>query len=150
MASQLQPARPSRSFAYHLPIVASLRDTDGLGHVNNAVYVNWLEEVRTLYVYERRGLTKLSEIDFILASTRLEFKSPVLLHETVDMWCAPSRIGNSSWDMEYEGLARSDGRVVMQATSVQVQFDYKLQKPAPIQEPWKKILEADLLKQPIS
>lgn len=145
MASDTRPARPERPFAFHMPILASLRDTDGLGHVNNAVYVNWLEEVRTLYVYERRGLSKLSEIDFILASMKLDFRSPVLLHETVDMWCAPSRIGNSSWEMEYEGLARTDGRVVMIATSIQVQFDYQQKKPAAIQEDWKKILESDLI-----
>ena len=29
-------------WAYEMTIQATLRDTDGLGHVNNAVYLTWL------------------------------------------------------------------------------------------------------------
>jgi len=139
------PARPSRPLAYHLPVQATLRDTDGLGHVNNGVYVSWLEEVRTRYVYDRRGLTDIAQVDFILASIKIDYRSPVLLHEIVDLWCAPSRIGKSSWDLVYEGLARGDGRTVFEAATVQVHFDYAVRKPAPIPDDWKSLLRADLI-----
>lgn len=139
------PARPKRELAYHLAVEATLRDTDGLGHVNNGVYVSWLEEVRTRYVFDRRGLTGMSQVDFILASIKIDYRSPVLLHEIVDLWCAPSRIGSSSWDLVYEGLARADGRRVFEAATVQVHFDYAVRKPAPIPDDWRKLLEADLV-----
>lgn len=142
-----QPARPSRKFAYNLAIQATLRDTDGLGHVNNGVYLSWFEEVRTRYIYERRGLSRLEQIDFILASTVLEFRSPVRLHEFVDLWCVPSRIGNSSWELTYEGRSRSDGRLVVEGRSVQVQFDYGKGATAPIPDDWRALLETDLVRE---
>ena len=108
---------------------ATLRDTDGMGHVNNAVYVSWIEEIRTRYVFERRGLAGLAEVDFVLASASLDFRSPVHLLETVDLRCAPTRVGRSSWGMAYEGRARPDGRLVLEATTVQVQYDYEKRSP---------------------
>jgi acyl-CoA thioester hydrolase len=135
----------ARKHAFHLSVVATLRDTDGLGHVNNAVYLSWLEEVRTGYVIGRRGFRAIEEVDFVLASAHLDFRSPVYLGETVDLSCSPSRIGRTSWDLVYEGRARRDGRLVVEARSVQVQYDYGTKSTKPIPEEWRRMLEADLL-----
>jgi len=139
-----EPAEPSRPYAYHLTVQAGLRDTDGLGHVNNAVYVNWLEEVRTRYVFDARGLEGISNVDFILASVHVEFRSPVFLHELVDLWCSPSRVGQRSWELVYEGRSRRDGRLVFEARTAQVQFDYGRREPVPIPAEWRRILEEDM------
>jgi acyl-CoA thioester hydrolase len=129
---------------YTLAIQATLRDTDAFGHVNNGVYLNWFEEVRTHYVATRRKLTSMSEVDFILASTTIHFRSPVFMLETIDMRCVPTRIGRSSWDLAYEGHARDGGRLVVEGTSTQVQFDYATRKTAPIPDAWRALLTADL------
>ena len=143
-----RPPSPSGRYAYHIEVRATLRDTDGMGHVNNAVYLSWCEEARTRYVFERRGFRAMTQLDFILASARLDFRSPVLLHEVVDLWCAPSRIGRSSWDMVYEARARKDGRLVADASSVQVQYDYSIRAAVAIPADWRDRLEADLLALP--
>lgn len=140
------PAVPSRAYPFHLEVEATLRDTDGLGHVNNAVHVSWIEEARTRYVFARRGLRAMSECDFILASTRIDYRSPVLLHERVDLWCGPVRIGTSSWELAYEGRARADGRLVCEARSVQVQYDYAARASVPLPAGWRAMLEEDLLR----
>jgi acyl-CoA thioester hydrolase len=130
--------------AYELAIQATLRDTDALGHVNNAVFVNWFEEVRTSYVYARRGLRTAADVDFILASTTVQFRSPVYMLETVDLRCAPVRIGNSSWDLAYEGRAREGGRLVVEGVSTQVHYDYTARAAMPIPAEWRALLTADL------
>jgi acyl-CoA thioester hydrolase len=130
--------------AHALAIRATLRDTDALGHVNNAVYVNWFEEVRTSYVCARRGLKTMAEVDFILASTTIHFRSPVYMLETVDMRCAPVRIGRSSWDLAYEGRARQGGRLVVEGVSTQVQYDYAAHAATPIPTEWRALLTLDL------
>jgi len=130
---------------YTLAIQATLRDTDAFGHVNNAVYVNWFEEVRTSYVCSRRGLRTAAEVDFILASTTIHFRSPVYMLETIDMRCAPVRIGRSSWDLAYEGRAREGGRLVVEGVSTQVQYDYTAREKTPIPAAWRALLTADLV-----
>jgi acyl-CoA thioester hydrolase len=130
--------------AHTLDIRATLRDTDALGHVNNAVYINWFEEVRTSYVCARRGLRAMAEVDFILASTTVQFRSPVYMLETIEMRCAPVRIGRSSWELAYEGRARDGGRLVVEGASTQVQYDYASRASAPIPAAWRALLTADL------
>ena len=130
-------------WAYELSVRATLRDTDGLGHVNNTVYLTWLEEVRTRYVLQRRGLRRIEEVDFVLAATTLNFRSPVYFDETVVLKCMPTKVGNSSWAMAYEGRAASDGQVVVEATSIQVQYDYAAKKKAPIPPAWRRMLVED-------
>ena len=130
--------------AHSRAIQATLRDTDVFGHVNNAVYVSWFEEVRTSYVCSRRGIKTTAEVDFILASTTIHFRSPVYMLETIDMRCAPVRIGDSSWDLAYEGRAREGGRLVVEGVSTQVQYDYPARKKAPIPAAWRALLTADL------
>jgi len=133
-----------KRWAYELAVPATLRDTDALGHVNNAVYVSWFEEVRTAYVCARRGFTTMDHVDFILASTTVHFRAPVYMLETVDMRCVPVRIGRSSWELAYEGRAREGGRLVVEGVSTQVQFDYAARKKAPIPPAWRALLTADL------
>lgn len=130
--------------AYTLAVQATLRDTDALGHVNNAVYIHWFEEVRTAYVCARRGVATMDQVDFILASTTAHFKSPVFMLETIEMTCAPTRLGRSSWDLAYEGRAKTDGRLVVEGTSTQVQYDYATRVSVPIPAAWRAVLEADL------
>ena len=132
-----------RHWAHALTIQATLRDTDALGHVNNAVYVNWFEEVRTSYVYARRGFKTMDQVDFILASTTASFRAPVFMLETVEMRCVPVRLGRTSWDLAYEGRSAQDGRLVVEGTSTQVQYDYASRRPVPIPDGWRALLEAD-------
>ena len=130
--------------AHTLAVRATLRDTDAFGHVNNSVYVNWFEEVRTSYVCARRGLRTTAQVDFILASTTIQFRSPVYMLETIELRCAPVRIGRSSWDLAYEGRAREGGRLVVEGVSTQVQYDYTSREKAPIPAAWRALLTADL------
>ena len=139
------PAAPSRPFRLRVAIQATLRDTDGVGHVNNAVHVSWIEEARTAYAFERRGLTDIAQLDFILASVHVDYRAPVLMHEIVDLWYAVSRVGTKSWEMVYEGRARKDGRLLFEARSTQVQYDYAAARTVPVPPAWRKILEEDLL-----
>ena len=138
------PASPSRPYAYRMAVQANLRDTDALGHVNNAVYLTWCELVRTRYILERRRLTDLVQVDFILAGARLDWRSPVLLLEWVDLWCTPSHLGRRSWELVYEARARRDGRLILEASTVQVQFDYVARRPVAVPDDFRRLLEEDL------
>jgi len=134
---------PSRPYPYHLAVRATLRDTDALGHVNNACYVTWMEEIRNRYVFERRGLTSIDAFDFILARTEIDYRSPVLLHEIVDLYCGPTHVGEKSWTFAYEGRVRGDGRPAFEAIAICVQFDFAANRSIPIPEAFRAVLKRD-------
>lgn len=134
----------ARRWAYTYVAQATLRDTDGLGHVNNAVYLTWFEEARTHWVLERLGLGAIGELAFVLAATEIHFRSPVYLHERVEIRLAPVRAGTKSWDLVYEGRVAGDGRLVVEGRSVQVQYDYAAKTSMPLQGEWRRMVEAEL------
>jgi len=113
------------------------RDLDGMGHVNNAVYSTYLEQARLAWfgADEEMPLT-----DVILARTEIDFRSPLGVGETVSIGVRPSRLGTKSFELEYE--LRSDDRLVAEAKSVLVGYDYASGESTPIPGRWRERLSA--------
>jgi acyl-CoA thioester hydrolase len=93
------------------------RDCDAMGHVNNAVYSTYLEESRIGVLGDL--------VDFILARVEIDFRSELRMGEEVEVRTRCARIGTKSFDLEHE-IAASGGRVVVEAKSVLVAYDYAL------------------------
>ena len=49
------------SCAFRHPITVHLRDLDALGHVNNAVYMTYLEMARNRWVFELTGKREVAQ-----------------------------------------------------------------------------------------
>ena len=113
------------------------RDLDGMGHVNNAVYSTYLEQARLAWFGEDEEMPLR---DVILARTEIDFRSPLGVGETVAIGVRPSRLGTKSFDLEYE--LRADGRLVAEAKSVLVGYDYTRSESRPIPERWRQRLSA--------
>jgi acyl-CoA thioester hydrolase len=92
------------------------RDCDAMGHVNNAVYSTYLEEARIGVLGDL--------VDFILARVEIDFRSELRNGEDVEVRTRCSRIGTKSFDLEH--VISADGRVVAEARSVLVSYDYEL------------------------
>ena len=115
-------------------------DLDGMGHVNNAVYSTYLEQARLAWFRANQIGTddELPLRDVILARTEIDFRSPLQYAETVEIGVRPSRLGTKSFELEYE--LRADGRVVAEAKSVLVGYDYDRAQSAPLPERWRRRL----------
>jgi acyl-CoA thioester hydrolase len=113
------------------------RDLDGMGHVNNAVFSTYLEQARLAWFGNDE---KMPLEDVILARTEIDFRSPLSVGEVVEIGVRPSRLGTKSFDLEYE--LRAGGRLVAEAKSVLVGYDYERGESAPIPERWRERLSA--------
>ncbi len=116
------------------------RDLDGLGHVNNAVYLNYLENAKILYFREVVGEVGLEGLG-IVADVRIAFRSPAFLGETLAIGVRVPRVGTKSMEFEFE-LRGPDGRLVAAASSVHVAFDYARREAIPVPDDWRRRIEA--------
>src|SRR2546426_2856107 len=130
--------------AFELEITPRFRDIDSLGHVNNAVYLTYMEGARTKYYMKTANRKRLEELDFIFASAKIDYRSPILWGEVVVVRVWPTRIGNASFTLAYEMRVKGDGRLVAEAESVQVAYDYAAKKSTPIPSAFRKALEREL------
>ena len=83
------------------PLVPRFRDTDAMGHLNNAVYVTYFEVARTAYWRSLTGDRDYQKVPFILAHTTIDFRSPAFVHETLLVGIRVSRLGTKSFECSY-------------------------------------------------
>lgn len=117
-------------------------DTDGLGHVNNANYLSYIEVSRVDYLKKVLGRAKIDELGVILARVEMDYKSPVMYDETLRVGCRVTEIGGASIKMDYRIESKKDGRLVAEAKTVLVTFDYDLNKPVRVSDEWRGKMEA--------
>jgi acyl-CoA thioesterase FadM len=65
----------------------------------------------------------------------------VLAGEWVDIWVRTSSIGRSSFALDYEIAAASDGRLIARARTVQVMYDYTTGRSRPVPDDLAATLE---------
>ncbi len=133
------------TFRFAEPIEIRFRDLDAFGHVNNAVYFTYMEMARVGY-FKRVGLLgdEFPSPFFIIAEATCQYKAPILMSAQLNLRTRVSRLGNSSFDMEYEFVdtaANADAdRVMASGRTVQVTFDYAAGRPVPLPDAWRQAI----------
>jgi acyl-CoA thioester hydrolase len=119
-------------FTVNHVIVPRFRDTDAMGHINNAVYITYLEVARQAYWARLIGRDDYRSVPFILAHVSCDFRSEALVDEVLEVGLRCERIGGKSFDFRYEIREQGRGRVVVEASSVQVCYDYAAKRSIPM------------------
>lgn len=117
-----------------VPVDVRFRDIDAVGHVNNAVYLTYLEQARLAYWRKLTGKSDLRDIDIILARVEIDYRSPIAFGEDVDVAVRCVLLKRSSCVLELRLTERTSGRLVAEARNVVVYFDYQAKRPQPIPE----------------
>ena len=133
-------------FKAKFPINIRFKDFDSLSHVNNAVFITYLEEARVKYF--EKVIRPNEDIDWwndgiILANLQIDFRNPIdgFHHYFVSIRC--SRIGNKSFNFAYEITHETGGKmeIMAEATSVMVCYDYERKVTVPVYEEWIEKME---------
>jgi acyl-CoA thioester hydrolase len=119
-------------------VEVQFRDCDPLGHVNNSVYLTYFENARIAYCIGPLGVKDWKEIQFILARIECDYRSPALPGERLLIGTRVTRLGGASFDMDYKIVEKTAGRLVAEAKTVQVCFDYKANKVMRIPEKYRE------------
>jgi acyl-CoA thioester hydrolase len=123
-------------------LVPRFRDTDAMGHINNAVYVSYLEVARQEYWRAFSGNEDYRRVPFILAGVRIDFRSEALVSEVLEVGIRCDWIGNKSFAFGYQIREKHSARLVVEATSVQVCYDYEAKRSIEVPAELRRMLEA--------
>ena len=123
-------------------IVPRFRDTDAMGHINNAVYVTYLEVARQIYWTRLDEHSDYRRVPFILAHVNIDFRSEALVSEVLEVGIRLAWIGKRSFSFVYRIWEKTSGRTVAEASTVQVCYDYGAKKTMPMPEGLKRSLES--------
>ena len=86
---------------YSISIDPRFSDFDIYGHVNSVVYFNYLETARVkLFSDVFRELTEQG-IFIVVGRAECEYRVPILPNNDIQVEVSVSRIGNTSFDLDY-------------------------------------------------
>jgi acyl-CoA thioester hydrolase len=115
------------------------RDIDHYGHVNNAVYLNFLEEARDRLMSDLFGD---GAWDFVVARVEIDFRSEVTQDDgPVTVRCSVADIGRSSLRTA-ETIRKADGVLAAEAASVVVPRETGVPRSRPLTPSERATLEA--------
>lgn len=112
------------------PIMVQPYDIDFAAHVNNAVYVRWLEDLRMDMLREHCPMRPLMEEGLapVVAATHIRYLKPLKMFDapTGRMWCA--EMGRATLLLEAEIVVGETVHTV--ATQRVMMVNWKTEKPA--------------------
>jgi len=118
-------------------------DLDSFGHVNNAVYLNYLEEARCEYL-EQRGLSFNSfhewEAFAFVVGSEIRYKSPAKYGDVLNIRGAFSSMRRASFTMDYEIYNETQKRMCALA-SMSFGFVDRHEKIIPIPEEFREKMQ---------
>lgn len=127
-------------------LVVRFSDCDGLAHVNNAVYLTYLEQARiTLWraqlgAWPRAVSEGAPREGFILARAEVDFRAQAREGDTLEVRLSLAGFGRTSATYDYEIADTRDGHIVAAAKTVQVWIDYDAGRPVPLTDDLKQTL----------
>ena len=105
------------------------RDTDALGHVNNAVYLTYLEEARDAFY-----LRTLGDPIYVLVRLEIDFRAEVRhADRTVRVEIDVERLGTTSLTTR-ETLRTASGEVAAEARVITVRWDQDARAAVPFSD----------------
>ena len=103
-------------------------DIDAAGHVNNAVYINWLEDLRVNLFSKIIPLESLAKrnIFLVVASTCIKYKAPLFLYNTPLGILKIEKYYKGIWQVSARFIL--NGRLIAEAVQKCVLLDRKNNK----------------------
>lgn len=129
---------------FRTDIQVRFNDTDMLGHLNNTSYALYAEQGRVAFMDGFREAGALPEGVFvILARIELDFLRQVRYGDRVHVLTRVAKLGRTSMTLAQDIFGND--ALAARAVSVVVVFDYAAQRPVPIPERARGLLESYLL-----
>jgi acyl-CoA thioester hydrolase len=125
---------------YHT-VEVRFADIDMFGHVNNAVYLTYIESARVAYYSHITGLSDPRQFNMTVARATVDFIRPVFFGQTLRVYTRTGRIGNKSWTLEHELRDAHTDELVATGSTVNVYYDYAAGQSRSIPEEIVRLIE---------
>lgn len=136
---------PMKLGAYPIvvPLPVMWADQDLFGHVNNTVFLKWIESARVAYWDGSlmREYMRPRNLGPILASIQCDYKHQVHYPDQIEVGAKAVKLGRTSITMQHEIYSEQRDGIVASGKSVVVMFDYAQQQKYVISDELRGIIE---------
>lgn len=102
----------SNDFKFKTTVEIRFADLDMMGHVNNAIYFTYMEVSRAKY-WDKAVHWDWIKTGVVIGKANIDYIKPILLDDKIHIYVRTSRIGNSSFDLEYLIVKEQLGKEIL-------------------------------------
>ena len=130
MAGREQIYDDLSDFHFHYELHTRWKDMDSFGHVNNAVFLTYIEDARITF-FKRWNLCD-NKKSIIIASIKMDYLRQMGHPANLIVGQIISRVGRKSFDIESAIFIQNEAAPVASAIVTCVCFDYEKNQSVPV------------------
>jgi acyl-CoA thioester hydrolase len=127
--------------AFTLPILVAPPDIDGQGHVNNVVYLRWMQEAATAHWDSRASAELKARVNWVVTRHEIDYKAPAFLGERLVARTWVGEPSGATWERFIEIRRVADDRLLARGRSIYAALDPASGRPRRVDAELRKPLE---------
>lgn len=134
---------PEAPFLHTMDVQIRFNDIDALGHVNNAVYMEFFDLGKAKYFTAvNGGPVDWRTANVVVANVNCNYLAPIYFNEPIAVQTQTVYVHDRSVKLLQQLINTETSEVKCQCVVIMVGFDVKVGVSAPISEEWKHRLTA--------
>lgn len=114
---------------FEIPITVQAADIDRQNHVNNTVYVRWIQEIATAHWEARAPADVCDAIGWVVLRHEIDYKSPACLGDELVLRTWVGKATRATFERFVEVVRKDDRQLVAQARTLWVPINPGTAKP---------------------
>jgi len=114
---------------FEIPITVQPADIDRQNHVNNTVYVRWIQEVATAHWEARAPAEVCDAIGWVVLRHEIDYKTPACLGDELVLRTWVGKATRATFERFVEVVRKNDRQLVAQARTLWVPINPETAKP---------------------
>lgn len=114
---------------FEMTVKVQAADIDGQNHVNNTVYLRWVQNVATAHWESLASAEAQDAIGWVVVRHEIDYKMPANLGDEIVLRTWVGEASRLKFERFTEILRKSDRRLLAQARTLWVPIDSKTGKP---------------------
>jgi acyl-CoA thioester hydrolase len=120
--------------SFEIQILVQPSDIDGLGHVNNVVYLRWMQEAATAHWDARAPADLRQRVAWVVSRHEIDYKSPAFAGERLVARTWVGEASGATWERFIEIRRAEDDRLLARGRSVYAALDPASGRPMRIDQ----------------
>jgi acyl-CoA thioester hydrolase len=127
--------------SFEIAITVQPTDIDGQGHVNNVVYLRWMQEAATAH-WDARATPELkARVNWVVTRHEVDYKAPAFLGERLVARTWVGEPSGATWERFIEIRRVADDRLLAKGRSIYAALDPASGRPKRVDAALRKPLE---------
>ncbi|HOE70046.1 MAG TPA: thioesterase family protein [Brevefilum sp.] len=128
------------NYTYYHPINVRFADLDPQAHVNNTIYLTYLESARLGY-YQQAGIwspNRAMHTGMFVAHIDIDYLAPIFFGQALRVGLRMTRLGNKSFTLTFQIETTPEHNPLARGTCVMVTYDPQTGKSIPLPDDWRE------------